>query len=50
MNRIRNPLSARESAVRHAIPRFESMPSKSPINSNRKYVPGSRLGRLTIAA
>jgi hypothetical protein len=32
----RKPRSASESAVRHAMPRAESMPSKFPINSWRK--------------
>ena len=32
----RKPRSASESAVRHAIPRSESMPSTYPINSSRK--------------
>ena len=41
---------ASESAVRHAMPRSESMPSKYPINSNRKYVPGVRLGPPTVSA
>ena len=46
----RKPRSASESAVRQAIPRSESMPSKYPIKSSRKEVPGSRLGRPTVAA
>ena len=46
----RKPRSARESAVRQAIPRSESMPSKYPISNSRKYVPGVRLGRPTEAA
>jgi hypothetical protein len=32
------------------IPRSESMPSKYPISSKRKYVPGVRLGRPNVAA
>ena len=32
------------------LPRSESMPSKYPISSSRKYVPGVRLGRPTVAA
>ena len=32
----RKPRSASESAVRQAIPRSESIPSKYPINSSRK--------------
>ena len=46
--RPRKPRSASESAVRHAMPRSESMPSKYPISSSRKYVPGVRLGRPTV--
>ena len=46
----RKPRRARESAVRQAIPRSESMPSKYPISNSRKYVPGVRLGRPTEAA
>ena len=39
-----------ESAVRHAMPCSESIPSKSPINSSRKYVSGVRLGRPRVFA
>ena len=40
---------ANESAARHAMPRSESMPSKYPIDSSRKYArrqagPAHRLG------
>ena len=48
--RPRKPRRASESAGRHAMPRSESMPSKYPLNSNRKYVPGVRLGRPTVSA
>ena len=44
--RPRNPRSASESAVRHAMPRSESMPSKYLISSSRK-VRARRQARAT---
>jgi hypothetical protein len=41
----RNSRSDKESATRHAIPLSESIPSKKPISSSRKYTPGAMLGR-----
>ena len=40
----RNFRNDNESAVRHAIPRSESNPSKYPISNARKYTPGAMLG------
>ena len=46
----RNDRRLSESATRHAIPRSDDTPSKNPMNSNRKYRPGGRLGRPSRSA
>jgi hypothetical protein len=39
-----------ESAARQAIPRSESIPSKYPTSSKRKYIPGVTDGRPLFSA
>ena len=46
----RNDRRLGESATRHAIPRSDDRPSKNPMNSNRQYRPGRRLGRPSRSA
>jgi hypothetical protein len=46
----RNSRSPSESAQRQAMPRSESIPSKYPISSIRKYTPGATPGRPTSDA